>query len=118
MADIKKGLSMPLLVRFRDLDFDEVEKIDFIFKNSPADCCRTEKRSVYKKDGTGDAYLSEQAEKTVVVPFSPADTRKFNSSFMMDVKITIEGDEFNPMTGVIGLTMSPTLFGEEDDGDD
>ena len=114
---VKQGTTHRLDVSFSgdsdEFSLDDIERIEFVFKQQRSKDAPAIKTVVWDAGGSGDA-LRIPGTNTVSVPFSEADTYKFKSGkpFYMDTKISIEGSGDNPPTNVVQLTMNDTLFAE------
>ena len=115
-SDIVRGLYEPLILKLEGVLLASIEQIDFVFKQDASETAPALKTATYKSDGTGDV-ITGQAANTLIVPFTPEDTRKFNGQFYMFGRVTLTDSIYNPKTYIQTLTMGDTLFAEGDDND-
>lgn len=110
---MKQGINIVLPVRFHDVDFEEIEKIEFVFKQIKLPMAPALKTSIYKADGTGEAVRRDDTD-IVDVPWDADETFLFipDSTVYMDTKITIKNSTYNPVTPIVSFKMDMTLFEE------
>lgn len=113
---MKQGINILLPVKFKNISFTDVSKVEFIFKQDKLTCADVIKLSVYKSDGTGDAQLRD-GTSIIDIPWNSEETYLFrpNDTFYMDTKIYMNTTDKNPITPIIALRMDLTLFEQEDE---
>lgn len=112
MAGMKHGLRLLLPVEFEGLDLSDVAEIEFVFTQQRKEKSPDLKTALYKSDGSGDAFLSEDY---VCVPWTVEETYKFKADdfFYMDTRITLNNSVYQPVTNIVKLLMNLTLFKRE-----
>lgn len=108
---MKQGTNLKLGVDICYEHLDEIERIEFVFKQRLSTSAEAIKTSVYSKDGEGDVFLDG---RTFYIPWTKEETYKFlpNERFYMDTLITIGDSTDNPQTDIVCLVMNLTLFEE------
>lgn len=109
---MKQGLNFGLKVTFEDLNFRNVEKIEFAFSQyiiGP----EVVKKAEWNSDGNNND-AEKTGENEIVVFWKAEETYKFlpGKEFYMDVRIWIKDSKDNPSTEIVALTMDRTLFME------
>ena len=102
---MKQGLTYHLAVSFEGISLDDVQRIEFAFadqKDKPPVKFDEYPGSVIRKPGTN----------TLLVPWTAAETYKFTSYVYMDTRITLLGTTDQPVTPIVTMFMSETLFEE------
>lgn len=109
MANIKRGTNTHLPVEITGLDWADVAKIEFIFKQEQSESAAAVKSATYTPGGS-----IARDENTIYIPWTQAETYAFKRSggYYMDTRVTLESSSDNPNTGApIFLQFTPTLFG-------
>lgn len=104
---MKRGMADTLDI-YMNVDYSEVDTIDFIFKDINSESADILVSKNYPNECTLD-------DDTCIlsIPFTEEETRKFNRFIYMDTKIT-KNDGTIPETEVIKIIVKPTLFPDED----
>ena len=106
---MKRGTNCIFRVSFKDIDFDTVEKIEFIFKQHG----RIKKEFTYPSE---TAYRSQKRENEIELIWTQEETFKFFAAKVgMDTRITLKGSFQNPKTDIKYFNMDETLFDEVDE---
>ena len=113
---MKQGINIHMPVRFTDIDLEDVQQIEFVFKKINSASAEAIKTARWKSDGTGDAETKPNTTNVVLVPWTRSETYLFpeNKFFYMDTRITMIGSTDNPPTNIVAMRMHPTLFEEGD----
>lgn len=114
MSEIKLGINTTMAVRINldaSLSADDIESIEFLFKQSRGNESESLKTASYKSNGSGDV---ERNEDVFYIPWTRAETYKFKPQkpFYLDTRITFVGSRDNPITPITQLMMDDSLFGE------
>ena len=115
---VKQGTTHSLAVSFSgdcdDFSLDNVERIEFVFKQQRSKDAPALKTAVWDaSDPAGALRIPET--NTVAVLFSEEETYRFKPGkpFYMDTKIFVENSDENPATSIVEVVMNDTLFAEE-----
>ncbi len=115
---IKQGTQRSLTVSFDDgeneLPLDDVERIEFIFKQKRSRNAETIKSAVWEpSDENGVVRIADTNSLSVL--FTKEETYGFEPGkpFYMDTRIYTEYSEENPATAIVELMMNDTLFDRE-----
>ena len=109
---IKAGTTFVLPVEFEDNNFDKIEAIEFLFKQTESG--ETLKTAYWSRDGESrDAVLIDGTQE-IAVRFSREDTYLFqqDENFFIDTRIHYTYTDENPYTPILRLRMNMTLFSE------
>lgn len=103
---MKQGTNSIMRINI-DIDFDTVERIEFLFEQD-------EERVVFSYPS--DKAIKVEGENAIDLVWSAADTYYFNSKkyINMDTRIHLIDVETNPETSIAQFYMSPTLFRKGD----
>ena len=109
---MKRRTTPVIPVRFNRLAVDDIETIDFLFRQERDETSEPYVTKTYPTDVTYDAERNRY-----MVPLSEDETALFleDHEFFMDTKITLKGNGMVPETNIIRLIMNGTLF---DDGEE
>lgn len=104
---IKRGTTPTLLISVDGIAPENVEKIEFIFKNS----CVEYARELFRKAFPGDDVDYDVESKCYRVSLTDAETRNFaaGKTMYMDTRITLIGGKI-PATDIVHFEVSDTLF--------
>lgn len=108
-----KRRTTPIIpVRFSRIANEDIEKIDFLFRQEKDETSEPYVLKTYPTDVEYDLRTDRY-----MVPMSVEETALFleDHEFFMDTRITLKGTGGIPSTNIIKLFMNGTLF---DDGDD
>lgn len=112
---LKAGTSFPLPVTIDDQNFDNIEAIEFLFKQTESG--ETIKTAYWSSEGESRDAMRRGTENVILVLFSREDTYLFQQDemFFMDTRIHYNDSDTNPPTNIVQLRMNRTLFanGEE-----
>ena len=106
---MKQGIGFTMPVKI-DIDFNTVEKIEFVFKRQKNRMDDEMKTATYPGD-----VIRKEGENVVLIPWSREETYDFptGTKFYMDTRITLKDSDESPETNIITLQMNPTLFNKE-----
>lgn len=109
MANIKRGTNTTLPVKLSGVDWDDVAKVEFLFKQEQNETAPAVKSAVYTPSGA----IARDGD-TIYIPWTAEETYAFKRSagYYMDTRITLVSSSDNPNTGApIFLQFTTTLFG-------
>ena len=111
----KQGTTFSLAVDFTDLDLDQAERIEFIFRRGPTSASPLIKRCSWP----GEA-VREEGGSRILVPWTEAETWLVpgDGTFYLDTRITLQGVRDQPATNLVALQMTRTLFEPAEGADD
>lgn len=109
---IKAGTCFALSVTIDDSKFNDISVIEFLFKQNKGG--QTLKTAIWRKYGESRDAYQDSTSNVITVVFSREDSYLFkqNEVFFMDTRIHYVDAETNPVTGIVQLLMSETLFDE------
>lgn len=104
---MKYGFNTTLKVDIPDINVEDVEKIEFIFKRSKASTAKVLKEATYPNDVT---YV----EGFYMIPWTSEETYSVEAGtkFYMDTRITLKTTMNQPETNICELIMHTSLFEE------
>lgn len=111
------GMNQTLKVHFTDLQTDILESIEFIFKQENKNEALAKKYVVWEKDfPSEEVYILDSDYENYYIPFTKEETFDFvpNKKFYIDARIHYADTFDNPSVPVVGIMMSPGLFGKDD----
>lgn len=109
MANIKRGTNTTLPVKITGVDWDDVSKVEFVFKQEQSESAAAVKTAVYTPSGA----ISRDGD-VIYIPWTNEETYAFKRSagYYMDTRISLASSSDNPNTGApIFLQFTATLFG-------
>lgn len=106
---MKRGTADDLQI-YMCVNYEDVDHIDFIFKDIKSETADVILTKNYPTDCTLDSETG-----ILSIPFTADETYLFSGRFYMDTKITMQ-DGSNPETEIVTLNMKPTLFEQEVQG--
>lgn len=111
----KQGTTFSLAVDFTDLDLDQAERIEFIFRRGPTSTSPLIKRCSWP----GEAQREEGGSR-ILVPWTEAETWLVpgDGTFYLDTRITLQDMRDQPATNLVALRMERTLFEPTEGADD
>ena len=109
---IKAGTCFALSVTIDDEKFNDISVIEFLFKQNKGG--QTLKTAIWRKYGESRDAYQDSTSNVITVVFSREDSYLFkqNEIFFMDTRIHYVDVETNPVTDIVQLRMSETLFSE------
>lgn len=111
------GMNQTLKVHLIDLQTDILDSIEFIFKQENKNEAIAKKYVVWENGSSSEeVYILDSDYEYFYIPFTKEDTFKFlpNKKFYIDARIHYVDTFDNPSVPVVGIMMSPGLFGKDD----
>ena len=108
---MKRGTTPTLRISV-GIESSLISEIEFLFKLYPSEEAPEIVRKAYPGDVTYDSV-----NDLFLLPLTESETRMFgNNKVYLDARILTTGGKI-PNTKIVTLSMTDTLFGEEDDND-
>ena len=109
-----KRRTTPIIpVRFNKISVDDIEKIEFLFRQERSEDSEPRVLKTYPTDVEYDAQRDRY-----MVPWTEEETALFEEDheFFMDTRITLKGQGAIPETNMVKLFMNGTLFEDNEEG--
>lgn len=113
---MKQGVKIHMPVLFKNIDLDDVRQIEFIFKKNRSHGAPSFKNELWTSDGSAGNCTRRPSSNVILVPWERAETYVVCGDFYMDTLISMTASTDNPITNIVKLSMSDTLF--DPDGSD
>lgn len=109
---MKRGTTPTLKINIQKISINDIDHIDFVFKEALIESAPTIITRSYPKDVSYD-----ESENVLLMPFTEEETRLFSNSIIyMDTRI-VTNDGKIPATNIARLKVCATLFDEVDNCD-
>ena len=110
MAQHGINFLMPILLEGAVLE--DLEYIELIFKQQNSENAAIIKQSLWAADGTGDAKTKDGTANVILVPWTRAETYKFQRSgkFYGQARLHYPETEYEPESPPFELIMNESLF--------
>lgn len=110
----QQGTKFYMPVKLSGIELSDISSIEFLMKQTKNKNAPTRKTSLWKSDGTGDAFTSTEDIDTIIIPWELSETYNFTGgqTFYLHCRIHLTESDANPPVPIVPLIMDETLFSE------